>query len=69
MTRYLSKQGDVLDDIVFRFYGDTIGGIVEQVLEANQGLAELGPVITEGITINLPDRPPAKTAGPKRLWA
>jgi phage tail protein X len=69
MMQYLTKQNDILDDIVFRYYGDTTGGIVEQVLEANQGIAERGPLLPQGVTVNLPDRPPSKTAGLKRLWS
>lgn len=68
---YLTKQNDILDDVVFRFYGDTDNGIVEQVLEANRtvGLADLGTVLPAGVTITLPDRqfdPPAETL--TRLW-
>lgn len=66
---YLSKQNDILDDVVFRFYGDTDGRIVERVLEANPGLADHGPVLPAGIEIELPERdpsPPVQTL--TRLW-
>lgn len=66
---YTNKQNDVLDDVVARFYGDTRNRIVELVLEANPGLADLGPVLPAGVVVNLPDRP-AVTASPlKRLWS
>lgn len=66
---YLTRQGDILDDVVFRFYGDTERRIVETVLEANRGLADHGPILPAGLTITLPDRnpePPAETL--TRLW-
>jgi phage tail protein X len=68
---YLTRQNDILDDVVSRYYGDTDRGIVERVLEANRsiGLADYGPVLPAGLTITLPDRdpdPPAETL--KRLW-
>lgn len=66
---YRSKQNDVLDDVVFRYYGDTDNGIVETVLESNPGLSDVGPLLPAGIDIELPDRPataPAKNL--TRLW-
>jgi phage tail protein X len=68
---YITRQNDVLDDVVFRYYGDTDREIVETVLEANRsiGLADYGPVLPEGITIMLPERepePPIQTL--TRLW-
>ena len=66
---YLTRQNDILDDVVFRYYGDTSRRIVETVLEANRGLADHGPVLPAGLTITLPDRnpePPAESL--TRLW-
>lgn len=66
---YTTRQGDVLDDVVSRFYGDTSNGIVELVLEINRGLADYGPVLPAGVDIILPARP-AQTKTPlKRLWS
>ena len=65
---YRSKQNDVLDDVVFRFYGDTANRIVEIVLEANPGLADLGPVLPAGVDIELPDRPATSAKTITRLW-
>jgi len=65
---YRSKQNDVLDDVVARYYGDTDNGIVETVLEANPGLADLGPVLPAGIDIELPVRPSAPAKNLTRLW-
>ncbi len=68
---YITRQNDILDDVVFRYYGDTARRIVERVLEENRGigLADYGPVLPAGLTIPLPDRdpdPPADTL--IRLW-
>jgi phage tail protein X len=68
---YLTKQNDILDDVVFRFYGDTDGGIAERVLEANReiGLADHGPILPAGITINLPERVTEQAAKTiTKLW-
>lgn len=65
---YLSKDGDVIDQIVFEYYGDTQGNKVEKVLAANPGLASIGAVIPAGQEIILPDletEPDSKTA---QLW-
>lgn len=53
---FLSSDGQTVDEIVFAYYGDTSGGIVEAVLEANAGLAALGPFLPAGVQIILPDR-------------
>lgn len=69
---YTTKQGEMLDEICFRFYGRT-AGTVEAVLEANPGLSALPPVFEEGTTIVLPDlgltgdRPTTKET--VRLWS
>ena len=65
---YLTKQNDVLDDVVYRYYGDTENGIVELVLGANEGLADLGPVLPAGVEITLPDRPVQSKKTLQRLW-
>lgn len=49
-----AMQGDTLDLICWRKYGRTLG-ITEAVLEANPGLAALGPIIPHGYLITLPD--------------
>ena len=48
-----SVQGDTVDAVVWRHYGRT-AGLVERVLDANPGLADLGPVLPGGTLINLP---------------
>ena len=65
---YRAEQGDTLDFICWKFYGQQ-SGAVELVLDANPGLASLGPVIPVNTTITLPDLPkPATEVQPIRLW-
>lgn len=54
MASLRAQQGDTVDAICWRHYGRT-AGVVEQVLDANPGLADLGPVIPHGTLIALPD--------------
>ena len=69
MTIFLTKQGDMLDDIVYRFYGDTDKRVVERVLEYNRGLADYGPTLPAGLSIRLPERPTSSTAKMQFLWS
>lgn len=56
MKTVRSLQGDTVDAICWRYYGRT-AGTVEAVLEANRGLADLGPVLPMGTRVTLPDVP------------
>lgn len=49
-----SLQGDTVDIICRRVYGDE-SGYVEAVLDANPGLAGFGPVLPTGTALVLPD--------------
>jgi len=51
----LARQGDTVDGICWRELGATTG-VVEQVLELNRGIADLGPVLPEGTPVVLPER-------------
>lgn len=69
--QYITRQNDILDDVVFRYYGDTDRLIVERVLEANRtlDLGNIGPVLPAGLTITLPDRDPDTPVETlTRLW-
>lgn len=55
-------QGDTLDAICVRYYGRT-EGVVETVLVANPGLAELGAVLPHGTAVELPDVQTAPVTG------
>lgn len=56
--RVYANQGDTVDAIVWRHYGRT-AGVVEQVLAANPGLADIGPLLPMGQSIDLPVLPAA----------
>lgn len=69
MANYLTKQGDMLDDICDKYYGSPRNGVTEMVLEANPGLASHGPRMPAGLTIVLPEiQTPARAEKVVQLW-
>ncbi|WP_288115387.1 tail protein X [Novosphingobium sp.] len=58
-----ARQGDTIDAICWRVLGTTAGGVVEAELDANPGLAVLGPFLPEGTAVILPDLPGTDAAG------
>ena len=54
MATVTSLQGDTVDLICQRVYGDE-SGFVEKVLTANPGLADLGPVLPIGTVVFTPE--------------
>lgn len=69
MALYKTSQGDTLDFICWKYYGQQ-SGAVEAVLLANPGLADLGPVLPINTEITLPVlTQPARQAQPIRLWS
>jgi phage tail protein X len=68
MTTVIAQQGDTVDAICWRHYGRT-AGVVEQVLDANPGLADLGPTLPHGTRVDLPDAAPqAEQRQMVNLW-
>ena len=65
---YITKDGDVLDQICQNYYGKT-SKIVEQVIEANPHIVELEPVFEAGIKITLPDISGEKESETVKLWS
>jgi phage tail protein X len=65
---YRSKEGEILDEIVWRHYGNRVAGALETVLEANQGIAGLGPVLPVNTRILLPEITTPKEAETVSLW-
>lgn len=63
---YRTIEGDMLDAICKAELGTEAH--VPAVLDANPGLAALGPVYPAGILITLPDLPTAATRPAIRLW-
>ena len=52
--RVRAHQGDTLDNLIYRHKG-IVSGYLEKVLEANPGLASLGPLLPMGTAVELPD--------------
>lgn len=69
MQTVRASQGDTLDALCYRVFGRT-AGVTEAALEANTGLADLGPVLPMGTLVTLPD--PADAVQPDvdivQLW-
>lgn len=65
---YITKDGDTVDLIAWRVYGAQGGRVVERLLDANQGLAKLGPELPAGITVVLPRIDTKAELGGVRLW-
>ena len=66
--RVIAQQGDSVDSLCWRHLGST--DAVEQTLEANPGLAALGPILPMGTAVDLPDSSiaTAKTTNLIQLW-
>jgi len=67
MTAYtVTRDGERLDLIVWRWYGRLSGRAVEQVLAANPGLARRGPhAPPAGTVIRLPALAKSSAPGPR----
>jgi phage tail protein X len=66
VAEYLTGQDEVLDAIVWAQYGRA--DVIVAVLEANPGLADLGPVLPTRTRIVLPDLPAPAVRPVIRLW-
>lgn len=65
---YVTRQGETVDLACLAFYGRT-EKVVEAVLQANRGLAGLGPILPLGTRITMPEMPSISTAKPLiSLW-
>lgn len=65
-TTCRTSDGDLLDTLCYHAYGH-LGGTVEAVLDANQGLADEAQPYRAGLVIVLPDLP-APTEEVVMLW-
>ncbi|MFC9008343.1 tail protein X [Streptomyces microflavus] len=63
-----ANQNETVDALCWRYYGRT-AGVTEAVFEANPGLADYGPILPQGLVVNMPE---AQTSAPQRqmvnLW-
>ncbi|KAF1075913.1 tail protein X [Halodesulfovibrio sp. MK-HDV] len=64
---YRTKQADVLDAVVFKYY-DGQPGALEQVLDANKGIADYGAILPAGVEIDFPELPKPSVKESVRLW-
>ena len=62
----IAAQGDSVDLIAYRRYGSH--GMEQAILEANPGLAALGPIIPLGTRIVLPIENIRDRASSPRAW-
>jgi phage tail protein X len=67
-TQYVTKDGDMADAIAWAYYGTLDGKVTEQLLSANPGLSDLGPVLPAGVVITLPDIAMQPTNNAIKLW-
>lgn len=67
-AEYVTKDGDMADSIAWAYYGTRDGLVVEQLLSANPGLADYGPLLPAGVTVTLPDFVVQPTQKSVRLW-
>ena len=63
----IAQQNDTVDAICWRYYGRS-AGVVELVLQANPGLADLGAVLPHGTFVLLPDQVPQAKKQLIQLW-
>ncbi len=68
MAQYITSDGDTADYIAWKHYGTQEGSVVEQLVDANPGLADLGPVLSAGVLVILPEIQMATDNKVVRLW-
>ncbi|KEQ11221.1 hypothetical protein GZ77_26545 [Endozoicomonas montiporae] len=65
--KYRVQNIFMLDAICHQYYKGRRGA-VEEVLKANPGLARKGPILPEGLVIELPDLAPPEDNSSFSLW-
>lgn len=68
MDSYTTRQGETVDIACLRHYGRT-KDVTETVLDANPGLADLGPVLPFGTKIAMPAAPALAAPALVKLYA
>lgn len=68
MIYTVAQDEERLDRIARTLYGTERGGTIESLLEANSGLAALGPMVPRGTVITVPPRPTPPPSGLVRPW-
>lgn len=65
---YRASAGDTVDFIAWRYYGTQDARVVERLLEANPGAADLGPELPAGTLLTMPELDTKTERGAVRLW-
>ena len=68
MAQYLTKEGDMLDEIAYRYYGSTNNKVVENIIDANFGISNYGPILPAGVLIELPEVKQTIEKRKVKLW-
>lgn len=68
MAQYLTKTGDMLDEIAYRYYGHTNNKVVERILDANFGLSQYEALLPAGVLIELPEVKQTIDTRKVKLW-
>lgn len=62
-----AQQGDTVDTLCWQYFRVT-RGVTEDVYRLNPGLADAGPVLSQGQVVILPDVAPAQEKQLIQLW-
>lgn len=65
---YIASERDTVDLIAWRVYGTQDARVVERLLDANPGLADLGPELPAGTNVTLPELDTQAERTAVRLW-
>lgn len=68
MIEYRTSEGDTADYVAWKHYGTQSGQVVERLVAANPGLADLGPVLPAGVLITLPELEAVGVTEGVKLW-
>lgn len=68
MAQYLTKAGDTLDEIAYRYYGNTNNKVVERILEVNFGISQYEALLPAGVVIELPEVKQSTETRKVKLW-
>jgi phage tail protein X len=66
MAKYRSREGDTIDLICWRVYGDVL--MSQSVLRANRGVADLDLVLPVGTVLELPEITATNIDKTIKLW-
>lgn len=65
---YRTKDGDTLDYIAWKQYGNQNPGTVETLFLANPDLSAYDDTLPAGLVVRLPEIPVAETQETVKLW-